>query len=434
MPVDDLGQPVEVLVELPGEPRLADPGDAGHRDELRLLLLGAGVEQLLDQAELAVAADEGRLEAVRLERAAYPGDDPERPPELRPAFLALELVRARLLVDDRLLAGAARRLADEHRPGLGRRLDARGGVDEVAGDHAFALCAERHRGLAGEHAGARTQVLGAVLLAERRDRRDEVERRPDRALGVVLGRGRRPPHGHHRVADELLDGPAVQLDQASARVEVPREQLAHLLGSRGSESVVKPTRSANSTETTRRSAAGARRLAGRCSRRITRERRTALVAEFARLVGVPQAGQIAAKAVPHPPQNFAFARFSVPQVEQTVMRFPRLRRRPRRRGAASPTVPPRSARCRRRSTRSRTAATGRRLPSGECAGGLLDAPLQIVLRLEHTAFRRHETGTTRLSPFGRKRSGSKPPERSSSHSMKKPSTSKSVRSASATNS
>src|SRR5206468_1428323 len=40
--------------------------------------------------------------------------------------------------------------------------------------------------------------------------------------------------------------------------------------------------------------------------------------------------------------------------------------------------------------------------------------------------------TTCFSPLGRKRSGSKPPERWSSHSMKKPSTSSSFRSASAT--
>ena len=38
---------------------------------------------------------------------------------------------------------------------------------------------------------------------------DELERRADRPLGVVLVRGRRAPDGHDRVADELLDGAAV---------------------------------------------------------------------------------------------------------------------------------------------------------------------------------------------------------------------------------
>ena len=79
-------------------------------------------------------------------------------------------------------------------------------------------------------AGAGAQVGRADLVAERGHGRDEVERRPDGALGVVLGRGRRAPDGHDGVADELLDRAAVALDQASARVEVAREQLARLLG------------------------------------------------------------------------------------------------------------------------------------------------------------------------------------------------------------
>ena len=68
VPVRDLDDPVEVLVELPAEPRLADPGDPGDRDEVRLALVGAGVEELLDLAQLTVAADERRLEPGRLQR------------------------------------------------------------------------------------------------------------------------------------------------------------------------------------------------------------------------------------------------------------------------------------------------------------------------------------------------------------------------------
>ena len=137
--------------------------------------------------------------------------------------------RARVLVDDRLLGRPARRLADEDRPGLGGRLHPRRGVDEVAGDHALALGADRDGGLAGEHARPRAQLRCADLVAERGHGGDEVERGADSALGVVLGRGRRAPHGHHRVADELLDRAAVELDQAPARVEVAREQLARVL-------------------------------------------------------------------------------------------------------------------------------------------------------------------------------------------------------------
>ena len=58
VPPDRLRDPVEVLVELPADPRLADPGDAGDRDEVRLALVGGRVEEILDQAKLARAADE----------------------------------------------------------------------------------------------------------------------------------------------------------------------------------------------------------------------------------------------------------------------------------------------------------------------------------------------------------------------------------------
>ena len=180
---------------------------------MRLPLVGAGVEELLDLAQLAVAADERRLEAGRLQRAARAGDDAQRPPERRQPHLPLQLVAAGVLVGDRLLGRAAGRLADEDGARLGERLDARSRVDEVARDHALALGADRHRRLAGEHAGAGAQLRRADLVAERGDGRDEVERGADGALGVVLGRGRRAPDGHHRVADELLDRAAVELDQ-----------------------------------------------------------------------------------------------------------------------------------------------------------------------------------------------------------------------------
>ena len=102
-------------------------------------------------------------------------------------------------------------------PGSAARLDARGGVDEVARDHPLALGAERDRRLAGQHAGAGAQV-GAPSSWPSADRGDQVERGADRALGVVLLRDRRAPDGHHRVADELLDRAAVALDDLPASV------------------------------------------------------------------------------------------------------------------------------------------------------------------------------------------------------------------------
>ena len=64
----------------------------------------------------------------------------------------------------------------------------------------------------------------------------------------------------------------------------------------------------------------------------------------------------------------------------------------------------------------------------------VDPPLQLVFRLEHATLCRDETQHDLLVAFRQKPSGSKPPERSSSHSMKYPSTSSSLSSASATKS
>src|SRR6476619_1779934 len=106
---------------------------------MRLPILGGSVEEVLDLAELALAADERRLEPTRLQGAADAGDDPARAPEANRLGLPFQLVLAGVLEDDRLLGRAARRLADEQRAGLRGRLDARSRVDQIAGDHALAV-------------------------------------------------------------------------------------------------------------------------------------------------------------------------------------------------------------------------------------------------------------------------------------------------------
>ena len=89
------------------------PAMPDDRDEVRLALVGARVEELLDEAQLAVAADERRLEAGRLERPAAARDDAQRAPERHRLGLALQLVLAGVLVGDRRLRRAPRGLADE---------------------------------------------------------------------------------------------------------------------------------------------------------------------------------------------------------------------------------------------------------------------------------------------------------------------------------
>jgi hypothetical protein len=167
VPPDVSGQAVDVLLELPGEAGLADASDPDHGDEVCLLLLRACVKELLDQAELALPADEGGLEALGFERAGAACRHPECAEEWDRLCLALEFMDAGVGVGDRGLARALGGLADQHRAGFGCGLDARGGVDEVAGDHPLALGAERNRGLAGEHPRAGTELWRADLVTER---------------------------------------------------------------------------------------------------------------------------------------------------------------------------------------------------------------------------------------------------------------------------
>src|SRR6266571_2426586 len=94
-------------------------------------LLGGGVEELLHESQLAVAADERRLEAGRLERTAPPRRYAQSLEELGLLLLSLQLVCARVLVDDCELARTAGCVADEHRAGQGNGLHTGSGVDEV---------------------------------------------------------------------------------------------------------------------------------------------------------------------------------------------------------------------------------------------------------------------------------------------------------------
>ncbi len=103
--------------------------------------------------------------------------------------------------------GADERLA--RRRGL---LEASGDVDRVAGDERLTLAADDD--LARVDADPR---LEPVL----RDRRAHLRRSADRAQRVVLVRDGDPEDRHDRVADELLDRPAVPLDDRAQVLEVP---------------------------------------------------------------------------------------------------------------------------------------------------------------------------------------------------------------------
>ena len=135
VPVDRLEDAVDVLQELPGEAALADAGLAGDGQRGAPALARRGMEEVLEQAQLVVAAHE---------RASRPSDRPW-PPRLATTRRARQAGTGAVLplstcspAASKTMARAGRslgRLADEDRAGRRDGLQPAGGVDEVAGDH-----------------------------------------------------------------------------------------------------------------------------------------------------------------------------------------------------------------------------------------------------------------------------------------------------------
>ena len=189
-------------------------------------VVGGAVEGLLDEAQLAVTAHERRFQSLGLERPTCAGDDPQRAEEREQALFALKLVRAGVLVGDRLLGGAP--------GGRPRRRTLPGGAVDWIREAVLTTSpatipspsAPIVTAASPVRTPARARRLSAPISSPRAETAaDQVERGADGALGVVFGCNRGAPHGHHRVADELLDRAAVQLDQAAAGVEVAGEEL-----------------------------------------------------------------------------------------------------------------------------------------------------------------------------------------------------------------
>ena len=201
------------------------PPGPDHAHQTWPALSARGLEQVLELAKLLVPADERRLERIAPVPPAALGDDPDGPPGLDGAVLALEGVVARVLEDDRARRGPFGGLADEHGPRLRDRLQSRGRVDEVTGDHALVGGPDRHGRLARQDA-----CPGLDAGTQRPNRVDQLKSGTDGPLGVILTGDRGAPDGHHRIADELLDRAAILADHVAGKVEIAREGLAHIFG------------------------------------------------------------------------------------------------------------------------------------------------------------------------------------------------------------
>ena len=231
VPQDPHLDAVDVLEELPGQPALADPCLPDDRDEAWPPLARRGVEEVLDEAQLRIAAHEWGLQLLATADAAALGDDPYRAVGGHRADLPLQLLLAERFEDDRALGAMAGRLADDHDPRRRHRLESGRGVDQVAGDHPLVRGPQCHGCLAGEHPGPCLEHLAVVSQVA--DSIDKFEGGPHRSLGIVLVRDGRAPDGHHRVADELLYRPAVAVDDLLGDRKVLGQLLADRLGITG---------------------------------------------------------------------------------------------------------------------------------------------------------------------------------------------------------
>ena len=159
----------------------------------------------------------------RRRRPSAPGRLPRRQPARALPLASIGACSANSIARS---VDAVRCLADEDAVHRRRRLDAGGGVDDVARDHALARLGarvhadERLAGVDGEaHLEA---VLVARPVADR-------ERRAHGALRVVLVHDRRAEDGHDSVADELLDRAAVVLEDRAHTAVVGGQQRADVL-------------------------------------------------------------------------------------------------------------------------------------------------------------------------------------------------------------
>ena len=201
--------------------------DHGHQPAA-LRDVGVG-KRLFQDRQLAVAADERRLLALALGAL----DESDKPIRRDPLGLALQLERLDLLDVDEVAHELIRQPADQDLvcgSGLlqaGCRVDGVAGHEplpggRVAGDHLAGVDPGPIREL---HAVPRQEVL--VELAERLLHAMRGADRPER---VVLVQLRQAEDGHDRVADVLLDRPAVEVEDRLHRVEVAGHDLAERFG------------------------------------------------------------------------------------------------------------------------------------------------------------------------------------------------------------
>ena len=223
-PRDEIRQGLDVPRQLADEAALAEAGIGDDRRHLERRGRPSAIEERHEEGKLDRAADEwGRL---RAELTCPAGDRPPRPPEGDGIGLALRGDGRQLLVAKEVSRRPVGGLAHDHRVHRRRRLEAGGGVHDVAGHGvvAFAARSRRVEDLAGVDPQPQVE-----LEPERGDPFEDPEGRPDSSFRVVLVGDRRTEEGHHAVAQEPVDEAAVTRDLRRQDVVVGDQEGPHVL-------------------------------------------------------------------------------------------------------------------------------------------------------------------------------------------------------------
>jgi hypothetical protein len=229
-PEDHLRPAINVLEELPDQAGLADSGRTNERDEPWLAAEHNLVEHVDEHLELARPADEraGVPEAVC---ADSPTGGDHLPDGNRGGLSLRAKLRPGPKVDLKARA-AIRALVDENPVDRRGRLNPRSGVDNIAVCHCGAVLradVERDDRFSGCDPDADLE-LGRAFVAEARDRLAHRVGGANRALRVVLVRGRSAEKRHCRIADEFLDRAAVAFELSPDAGVVRIHDPSHVLG------------------------------------------------------------------------------------------------------------------------------------------------------------------------------------------------------------
>ena len=213
-------------MELFNEPRFAEPWFADDQHELAFARPNA-LPPAGEQAEFLIATDKRRQRARAASSAcAASSNDAE---ELDRLGQTLEFARA-LVIDDKEPRDLKLNIpGDEHRARVGRTLHASGDIRRIAEHLARRLDHNRAR-LESDARGELRRAFRGVSSIDLGKGALDRERRPHRALGVVLLCGRIAEEGHEPVAEPLQHVAAKPSHRRCGLVEIGVDQAAPILG------------------------------------------------------------------------------------------------------------------------------------------------------------------------------------------------------------